>query len=192
MGMNSQPPIPPCPVYPRLLISPWILQLAYSLYPLVTRGHPPHCGEIQPAYTRHGQPYPQPSLPPPPPLHPLPCAPTPPPQWPSLSANYLDSCCVPLPPPPPAILTPLSHFFLFTFPLRHPRLGSLLLFILSPTYLLYHAPLYFPFSYCNSSVCIVPSECMAGGQIFSLPPPPPQPPATTPNQSEFTRTWRER
>ena len=82
------------------------------------------------------------------------------------------------PPPPPAILTPLSHFFLFTFPLRHPRLGSLLLFILSPTYLLY-APLYFPFSYCNSSVCIVPSECMAGGQIFS---PPPQPPATTPNQ----------
>ena len=52
MGMNSQPPIPPCPAYPRLLISPWILQLAYSLYPLVTRGHqrpPPHtAGKFNP------------------------------------------------------------------------------------------------------------------------------------------------
>ena len=121
MGMNSQPPIPPCPAYPRLLISPWILQLAYLLYPLVTRGHqrpPPNCGEIQPAYTRHGNPSPHPSLPP---LQPLPCAPTPQPQWPNLSANYLDSCCIP--PPPPAILTPLSHFPLFTFPPPTPPTG---------------------------------------------------------------------
>ena len=99
--MNSQPPIPPCPAYPRLLISPWILQLAYSLYPLVTRGHqrpPPHtAGKFNPPILDMANPTPNPRFPP---LHPLPCAPTPPPQWPSLSANYLDSCCVPLPPPP--------------------------------------------------------------------------------------------
>ena len=137
MGMNSQPPIPPCPAYPRLLISPWILQLAYSLYPLVTRGHqrpPPHtAGKFNPAYTRHGQPYPQPSLPP---LQPLPCAPTPPPQWPSLSANYLDSCCVPLPPPPPCYSNPAfpTSSYLLS-PSGTPDWGPFFyLFYLPPTY----------------------------------------------------------
>ena len=59
-------PHPPCPAYPRLLLSPWILQLAYYYIlwsPGATRGHPPHCGEIQPAYARHGDPYPHPRLP---------------------------------------------------------------------------------------------------------------------------------
>ena len=118
MGMNSQPPIPPCPAYPRLLLSPWILQLAYLLYPLVTQGHQ------RPPPTLRGNSTP-------------PC--TPQPQWPSLSANYLDSCCVhsppPPPPPPPAILTPLSHFSLFTFPPPAPPTG-VLYFLYSISHLL--------------------------------------------------------
>ena len=167
--MNSQPPIPPCPAYPRLLISPWILQLAYLLYPLVTRGHqrpPPNCGEIQPAYTRHGNPSPHPSLPP---LQPLPCAPTPQPQWPNLSANYLDSCCIPSPPRYSNPAFPLPPIYIP--PSDTPDWGPLFyLFYLPPTYFI--PPLYSPFSCYNSSVRIVPSECMAGGQTFSLPPPP--------------------
>ena len=73
MGMNSQPPIPPCPAYPRLLISPWILQLAYSLYPLVTRGHqrpPPHtAGKFNPPILDMANPTPNPRFPPSTPCH---------------------------------------------------------------------------------------------------------------------------
>ena len=99
MGMNSQPPNPPCPAYPHLLLSPWILQLAYYYIlwsPGATRGLLPHCGEIQPVYARHGDPYPNLACP-----QPLPCAPAPQPRWPSLSANYIDYCCAQSPPPPP-------------------------------------------------------------------------------------------
>ena len=73
MGMNSQPPIPPCPAYPRLLISPWILQLAYSLYPLVTRGHqrpPPHtAGKFNPPILDMANPTPNPRFSPSTPCH---------------------------------------------------------------------------------------------------------------------------
>ena len=84
---------------------------------------------------------------------------------------------VPPPPPPPAILTPLSHSSLFTFPPPAPQTG-VPYFLYSISHLLTLYPPLLPFSCYNSSFRIVPSECMAGGQIFSLP----QPPATTPNQ----------
>ena len=118
--MNSQPPIPPCPAYPRLLISPWILVSLLTIssgYPGPPEATPHTAGKFNPPMLVMAIPPPHPSLP-------LPCAPTPQPQWPSLSANYLDSCCVPSPPPPPpAILTPLSHFSLFTFPPPAPPTG---------------------------------------------------------------------
>ena len=107
MGMNSQPPIPPCPAYPRLLISLWILQLAYLLYPLVTRGHerpPPHtAGKFNPPILDM-------AIPPPTPRFPLsnPCH-APPPL--SLNGRVLvltTSILVasPHPPPPPRYSNP--------------------------------------------------------------------------------------
>ena len=114
MGMNSQPPIPPCPAYPRLLLSPWILQLAYYYIlwsPGATRGHPPHCGEIQPAYDRHGDPYPHPRLPPTPAMRPAPQ-----PRWPSLSAKLHRLLLCPITPPPPRYSNPAFPYFLYFIP----------------------------------------------------------------------------
>ena len=67
MGMNSQSPLPGVSAPP---IKPLDTTVSLLLYPLVTRGHPPHCGEIQPAYARHGDPYPHPRLPPTPVMRP--------------------------------------------------------------------------------------------------------------------------
>ena len=108
--MNSQPPIPPLPGVSAPPIKPLDTTVSLLLYPLVTRGHqrpPPHCGEIQPAYARHGDPYPHPSLPPTPAIRP-----TPQPRWPSLSANSIDSCCGAQSPPPLRYSNP-------AFPLLH-------------------------------------------------------------------------
>ena len=96
MGMNSQPPIPLYPAYPRLLLSPWILQLAYYyIYPLATMQRPPPppphththtTGKFNPAYAKHGGPYPHHSS------HPIVCHASPP-----LSLDgrvlVLTSCC---------------------------------------------------------------------------------------------------
>ena len=46
MGMNSQPPIPLYPAYLRLLLSPWILQLAYYY---ISSGH--HAEATPPTHT---------------------------------------------------------------------------------------------------------------------------------------------
>ena len=86
----------------------------------------------------------------------------------SLSANYLASFCV-LSPPPPTILTPLSHFSLFTFPPPAPSdWGPLFsLFYLPPTLL--YTPLYSPFSRCNSSVGIdTTSLCATFNSVSEL------------------------
>ena len=88
MVMNSQPPIPPLPGVSAPPIEPLDTTVSLLLYPLATRGHPPHCGEIQPAYAKHGGPYSHPSSPP----NLCHAPPAPQPRWPSLSANYIDSC----------------------------------------------------------------------------------------------------
>ena len=139
--MNSQPPIPPLPGVSAPPIEPLDTTVSLLLYPLATRGHPPHCGEIQPAYAKHGGPYSHPSSPPnlchaPPPL--------------SLGGRVLvltTSILVePNHPstPTPATLTPLSHFSKLPCPpLTHPKLGSLVNYKIFPSDLLY-TPLYPP------------------------------------------------
>ena len=132
MGMNSQPPIPPCPAYPRLLISPWILQLAYSLYPLVTRGHqrpPPHtAGKFNPPILDMANPTPNPRFPPSTPCH------APPPL--RLNGRVLvltTSILVASPYPPPCYSNPTSSYLLS--PSGTPDWGPFFyLFYLPPTY----------------------------------------------------------
>ena len=144
-----------------------------SGYPGPPEATPHTAGKFNPPMLDMAIPPPTPRSPPPNPCH------APPPL--SLNGRVLvltTSILVAPPPPPPAILTPLSHFSLFTFPPPAPQTG-VPYFLYSISHLLTLYPPLLPFSCYNSSFRIVPSECMAGGQIFSLPP---QPPATTPNQ----------
>ena len=92
MGMNSQPPHPPLPGVSAPPIKPLDTTVSLLLYPLVTRGHQIPPPTLRGNSTRLCQTWQ--SHPSPPPPQPLPCAPTPQPRWPSLSANYLNSCCV--------------------------------------------------------------------------------------------------